>query len=214
MRQLRLPQLDERLKTVFDLFPACDIGADIGADHGRLSCNLLAQGKVKHMLVTDLSAPSLEKAKQLFRIHGLENCAEFCLGDGLSALEQPAEGIAICGMGGEVIRHILTEGKGRLHGASVVVSPQTDLPLVRKTVSEIGYHITGEETAFSAGRYYVILKAEPGNIQYSEKELFLGPVLMTNQGDRTRGYYAWRYDVECCVKDLDPKYLEWLREVM
>ena len=75
MRQLRLPQLDERLKTVFDLFPACDIGAEIGADHGRLSCNLLAKGKVKHMLVTDISAPSLEKAKRLFRIHGLEECA-------------------------------------------------------------------------------------------------------------------------------------------
>lgn len=214
MRPLRLPQLDERLKTVFELFPACDVGADIGADHGRLSCNLLAQGKTKHMLVTDISIPSLEKAKQLLCIHGLDDRADFCQGDGLNALERPAGGIAICGMGGEVIRHILLAGKERLHGASVVISPQTDIPLVRETVSEIGYHINGEEAVLSSGRYYVIMKAEPGQVYYSEKELFLGPVLMKNQHESTHGYYSWRYDVECCVKNLDPKYLEWLREVM
>lgn len=42
-----LPHMDERLKAVMSLVPACDTAADIGADHGRLSCNLLYSGKVK-----------------------------------------------------------------------------------------------------------------------------------------------------------------------
>ena len=68
---MRLPALDERLACAAALFPACEYGADIGADHGRLSCALLASGKCRRMCVADISAESLEKAKRLLRLHGL-----------------------------------------------------------------------------------------------------------------------------------------------
>ena len=32
---MRLPSLDDRLSRAAAMFPACDYGADIGADHGR-----------------------------------------------------------------------------------------------------------------------------------------------------------------------------------
>ncbi|MBO2517495.1 MAG: hypothetical protein CW338_09555 [Clostridiales bacterium] len=214
MREPRIPKLDARLKTVFDLFPACDAGADIGADHGRLSCNLLAYGKAGRMLVTDISLPSLEKAKELLERHGLKDRAVIRTGDGLKALEAPVDAIAICGMGGELISRILSEGREYLYSAALILCPQTDINLLRCTVMSIGYHIVCEEAVMSAGRYYVVLRAEPGEINYTEKEIFLGPVLMRAGTETAKDYYRWRYDVESCVKDLDPKYLEWLKEVM
>ena len=62
-----MPQLDARLQAVAALFTPCETGADIGADHGKLSCYLLAHNICKKMIVTDISAGSLSKAKQLLR---------------------------------------------------------------------------------------------------------------------------------------------------
>ena len=59
---MRIPHMDERLSAAADLFPACAYGADIGADHGRLSCYLLTKERCHRMCVADISADSLEKA--------------------------------------------------------------------------------------------------------------------------------------------------------
>ena len=57
----RFSALDDRLSRAAALFPACEYGADIGADHGRLSCYLLANQRCSRMCVADISADSLEK---------------------------------------------------------------------------------------------------------------------------------------------------------
>ena len=81
---MRLPLLDDRLARAAALFPACAYGADIGADHGRLSCILLARGVCERMCVADVSAPSLQKARHLLDVHGLADRADVIVGDGLT----------------------------------------------------------------------------------------------------------------------------------
>ena len=46
---------------------------------------------------------------------------------------------------------ILERGKDRLQGAALVLGPQTELPLLRQTLNEIGYRIR-RERAVEANR--------------------------------------------------------------
>ena len=207
---MRMPQLDARLQAVAALFTPCETGADIGADHGRLSCYLLAQSICKIMIVTDISADSLAKAEQLLKKHDLDQRAVFYAGDGFDALPQPVDCAAICGMGGRTISAILKKAEGRLEKADLVLSGQTEIPLVRETIQDIGYHIAAEKIAYDAGRYYIIILAKHGAVQYGEKELYFGPVLMREKPDLWKDYLLWRLGVVGQEKGHE-KQLEWIR---
>ena len=210
---MRLPSLDERLSCASALFPACAYGADIGADHGRLSCYLLASGKCERMCVADISAESLEKARRLLVLHGLSERADIQVGDGLAALSQPADAIAILGMGGHTLSEILEKGKDKLEKACLVLSAHTQLPLVRKTLMGLSYHITEEKIAHAAGRFYVVFKAEYGAVPYDERALFLGPCLMETQEENYPEYLQWRIDVTKCERtQAAAQQLSWLKE--
>lgn len=189
---MRLPQLDDRLSRAAALFPACAYGADIGADHGRLSCVLLARGTCERMCVADISADSLNKAKQLLSSHCLADRADVSVGDGLFAMPHAAEAIAILGMGGHTICSILEKGAHLLQGASLILSAHTQLPLVRQTLMKLGYRIDEEEIAFAAGRFYVVMRAVPGEEKLDEKQYLLGPRLMEKCADHYQDYLAWR----------------------
>ena len=210
---MRLPTLDERLSCAAALFPACAYGADIGADHGRLSCFLLGSGKCERMCVADISAESLEKARRLLALHGLSSRADIQVGDGLMALQQPANAIAILGMGGHTLSEILERGKDKLEKASLVLSAQTQLSLVRKTLQQLSYHIAEEKIARAAGRFYVVLKAEYGAVSYDERTLFLGPCLMATREENYQEYLQWRIGVTQCERtEVAARQLSWLKE--
>ncbi len=187
--------LDDRLSRAASLFPACAYGADIGADHGRLSCYLLLRGICRRMCVADISAPSLLKAKDLLSRHGLTDRADFRVGDGLNALPEPAEAVAVLGMGGHTLSSILLQGADKLLGAALILSAHTDVHLVRQTLMGLHYRIDREEIAYAAGRYYVVLRAVPGEESMGERELLLGPRLTENMPEHYREYLKWRAGV-------------------
>jgi tRNA (adenine22-N1)-methyltransferase len=184
--------LDDRLSRAASLFPACAYGADIGADHGRLSCYLLLRGICRRMCVADISAPSLLKAKDLLSRHGLTDRADFRVGDGLNALPEPAEAVAVLGMGGHTLSSILLQGADKLLGAALILSAHTDVHLVRQTLMGLRYRIDREEIAYAAGRYYVLLRAVPGAETLKDRQLLLGPRLMENMPEHYRAYLSRR----------------------
>lgn len=207
-----LPILDERLSAAAALFPACDAGADIGADHGRLSCCLLASGRVKHMTVSDVSADSLEKAKRLLQLHGLSERADFAVADGLAALSGPVDALAILGMGGAAAARILSGAPQKLRDARLILSAHTDLPLLRETISSLGYKIENERAVCAKGRYYVVLSAARGAETLDRRALFLGPRLSESAGDALYARYLLRRaGAYSCMRDKTEEY-KWLRE--
>ncbi len=207
------PALDDRLSKAAALFPACAYGADIGADHGRLSCYLLESGKCGRMCVADISESSLEKAKKLLTRRGLDDRADILAGDGLSVLPRPAEAIAILGMGGRTLSHILLSGKDRLCGAALILSAHTEIETVRRALVELGYRIEAEEIALAAGRVYVVLRAVPGEEALTEKQLFLGPRLMESAKEYYLKYLAQRIRHALPMRTNEGiMQLNWLRE--
>lgn len=202
---MRLPQLDDRLRKAAALFPACAYGADIGADHGRLSCFLLAENRCARMCISDLSAPSLEKARRLIALHGLEHRADFQVGDGLKVLDRPVDAAAILGMGGKTIAKILTDGKARLFGATLILSAHTEVHVLREAICSIGYRIDKEDVSYAGGRFYVLIRALPGREAYTEKEMLLGPSLIKERPEYYVPYLKWRQGVLSCEKTDEGK---------
>ncbi len=188
--------LDNRLRSVFDLFPSCRLAADIGADHGKLALALVTQGKAERIMVTDISRDSLRKAEDLFAAHHASHLAEFLLGDGMTVLPRTPDAVSVCGMGGKTISGILENGLRHIFGAELILSPHTEIPAVRRTVYRLGYHIADERCAAASRRFYIIIAAKPGQEIISEEETELGPCLYRHRNDpAVKEYYLWRHKV-------------------
>lgn len=187
--------LDARLSLAYDLYDSCDLAADIGTDHAHLPAALLQRGRCQHMILTDLSMPALNNARdEIIRLR-LMNRVSLRAGDGLDPVSEKCGMISITGMGGRTIRDILLKGRDKLLGASLLLSAHTDLPLIREAVSRIGYHIDREEPCFCAGRFYLVLRARPGSIAVTEQQIRLGGPLFDSASDQLIPYLSRRCDV-------------------
>lgn len=189
--------LDERLTLASQLYQPCQLGADIGTDHGLLPCHLLRKGICQRMILSDVSPKALRHAEESVARYHLSDRARTVLADGLDALDEPCGCVSMMGMGGETIRDILLSGQAHLHGAVLVISAHTEQPLVRKTLPEIGYHIVKERLCRAAGRFYIFWRAEPGvDAPWSEEELRYGRLLWTeNDPALVKEYCAFRIKV-------------------
>lgn len=195
VRNGRPPQLDKRLSVAYHMVPTCSLCADIGADHGRLSAVLLYQGRVKHVLVSDISAKALQKAKDRLQSMRLESRATFVVADGIAAVKaikhEVPQCICILGMGGETIRNMLSKGRSLLSDAVLVLGAQTELPLLREEIVAVGYRIRQEVFTEVAGRSYIVMKATPQQVNeppYTEQELLMGPCLLR---ERSIQWLCW-----------------------
>ena len=185
--------MDERLTLAATLYDPCEVGADIGTDHGLLPCHLLEEGICQRMILADISPKALDHAREQVRRRGLEARARLICADGLAALEEPVGCVSITGMGGKTMAEMLRGGASRLGGAALVLSAHTDQEEVRRAVQAIGYHFTAERLCRAAGRFYLVWKALPGPGAYSADELALGtPLLLSGSDALLPEYLAWR----------------------
>lgn len=198
-RPPRPPRLDERLRAAFDMVAPCQVCADIGADHGRLSAELLLHERAQHMLVTDLSSKSLAKARNRLEGLRLEHRVTFAIADGLAALDAlpaaRADTICILGMGAETLAGILIRGHEKLLGATMVLSAQTEQPRLRQAVVDVDYRIREERPVQQSGRWYLLIRATPateGEAAYGERELFAGPCLLRDKPIQGKAFLLHR----------------------
>ena len=192
----RMIQLDARLSLAYDLYDPCELAADIGTDHAHLPAALLQRGRCQHMILTDLSESALKNARDTIILCRLSDRADLRAGNGLQPLREETCGmISITGMGGHTVHDILLDGRDKLRGASLVLSAHTDLPLIREAVCRIGYHLDREEPCFSAGRYYLVLRARPGVRPLTPREIRLGGPLFGSSSPWLIPYLTRRREV-------------------
>ncbi|MBR3763026.1 MAG: SAM-dependent methyltransferase [Clostridia bacterium] len=187
--------LDQRLSLVASMYEPCEWGADIGTDHAYLPRHLLKAGICRNMIAADVSAPALANARATLTRARLLDRTVLALADGLTAIDRPCGCVSITGMGGDTMSEIITRGADRLQGAVLVLSAHTELPLVRRAVMDIGYHLVREELCRAAGRFYVCWRAEPGRQDMPEDEIRYGRMLWETPSPLTAEYAAWRVRV-------------------
>lgn len=179
---------DKRLKLLMDLLPPCGIAADIGTDHGKLGAALLSSGKCQTVWFSDISAPSLEKARTLIEKMELTDRAAFFVGDGAEAFPHAPDAAIIAGMGGNTIAHIIECGREKLASSVLLLEPNVGAYETRLALMQNGYRIT-DECAVSEGRHiYPVILAQPGRAEYGYDELIAGPVLMKKTDEGSVAY--------------------------
>ena len=134
--------LDERLSAAAELAREAlagreaPVAADVGCDHGFLTAKLLEIVPGLTMLASDVSAPSLEKARRLLGARGLSERANITVADGLSAVDRPVDAVMILGMGaGTILKNVAEGGVGGGGGVSVGAAVGTGVSATGTDVS-------------------------------------------------------------------------------
>ena len=159
-----MPYLDKRLKQILSEID-CNVLADVGCDHGKLSVAAVITGRAKKAYAIDISEKSLEKTSLLAKEHNLSDRVIPLCGDGLTPLKENVDLVVIAGMGGNEIIKILTESGYR---GNAILVPHQDPYKLRDFISNKFYII-------KAGRkFYPIIVLKEGSSKYTENEKFLG----------------------------------------
>jgi len=175
-------QLSKRLNKVASFVTKGNRLADVGTDHGYIPIYLVENGTVPTALAMDINKGPLERAKEHISEYGLEDKIETRLSDGLQYLGKgEADTVLIAGMGGALTVKILENGREVLSTVKeLILSPHSEINLVRKYIISEGYKIVKEDMVFDAGKYYTVIKAEKtdkGPEKYSEAEEMYGKFL-------------------------------------
>lgn len=182
---MRLKRLSKRLETVAKYI--AEYGgdtirlADIGSDHALLPVYLILEGKIESAVAGEVVEGPYKAAVKEVTSQKMTNQIDVRLGNGLEVI-QPDDCInviSICGMGGGLIKTILQEGQEKLNNQqTLVLQPNIGESTLRQWLNIQGYTIIHETVLSDQDRFYDIIVAKIKAIQpnYSEKELFLGPV--------------------------------------
>lgn len=161
-------QLSKRLQTVADTVTKGNSVADIGCDHAYIAIYLIEEAIAPKVIAMDINKGPLQRADENIRAKGYENRIQTRLSDGLDKLSKDeVETVLMAGIGGALMIRILEEGKEVLEGVNeLVLSPQSEINLVRKHLHDNNFAITEEKMIMDEGKYYVVIKA----ISTSQKE--------------------------------------------
>ena len=153
--------------------PTRGVIADVGCDHGKLSKYLLQIGKATRVIATDISVPSLQKARDLARKENLAiECRE---GDGLTVLgAKEADLAVICGMGGLEILSSLRDER-RVDGIEeFILSPHTEQYALRDGLASLGLCIKDEWVLTENTKFYAVMHVCKGSNPLTEDEKTFG----------------------------------------
>ena len=147
----------ERLDCAIELLSGAQVVADVGCDHGRLSCALIQRNLANRCIAIDISEPSLKKAERLIRQIGAQDRVETRLGDGLQPLApDEADAIAILGMGGTLMAQILAIEPPLMGATKCVLQPMRAAEDIRRWLYERNYPVLEDHVVLDAGRYYQV----------------------------------------------------------
>lgn len=154
---------------------------------------LLKKKLFGHAVLCDINQAPLESAKANFRIENLNDKAEYILTDGLSNVRCDGNYvISICGMGGELIKKILSDDLSGIglstRATRLVLQPMSRLNILRCFLYGNGYNIIEEMAVSEEDKLYILMSVcYDGHIRdVSDADLYLGQTVPS--GD-TINYY-------------------------
>ncbi len=152
--------LSDRLESIIALVSPGRVLADIGCDHGFISIELVSRGISPEVIASDLREGPLEKAVSNVRSAGLEDKISFRISNGFDAYKEGEVRTAvIAGMGGVLIRDILTAGLDKVKLMDdLVVQPQSNIPEFRLFLRTSGFTILKNVIVKDSGKYYFPMK--------------------------------------------------------
>ena len=152
--------LSERMIAVAGMVTPGKKVADIGCDHAYTAIYLASEGIASKVYAMDVAAGPLEIGRRNVRAAGLEEKIELRLSDGFRALlPGETDAAVIAGMGGSLIISILEGGREVITpGYELILSPQSDQPMVRAYLRNNKYIIKQEIMIEHQKKLYNIMR--------------------------------------------------------
>ena len=190
-------KISDRLISVAQMVTPGRRVADIGTDHGYVPIYLMKHGLAEYVIAMDVREGPLAKARENIRLSGCKDVIELRLSDGFEKLQSgEVQSVCISGMGGGLMKRLLLDGRPVTESVEeFVLSPHSEIALVRAYIHEMGHKIIGEKMLKDDGKYYTILKTARGSESaYSKQEYRYGrrllerrdPVLMAYLEEQKR----------------------------
>ena len=193
-----------RLQTVASLIPDNSYVIDVGCDHALLSIYLVQTLKHVKVIASDINPNPLKIARENIKKYNLEKKIEIREEDGIKNLNKDVDTIVIAGMGGILISKILSEKDSLKNIKRIILSPNNDYPLVRKTLNNLGFMIHTEKIILDKRKPYLVILAIPGKA--SNPDYFFGT--LKNNSLETIYYYTNLLHTNANIlKELPKKYL-------
>jgi len=178
-------QVSKRIYSICDQLKGFKL-ADIGTDHCFLPIFAIKSGKVKYAVGVDINQGPLKSAAVNVAAEGLSDKIELRLGSGFLPISPgECDTAVISGMGGMLISNILEKGPDRaLSLDRLILSPQSEPTLVRRTLHRLGFTIINENMIKDGARFYTIIVARPGEDQaYDKFDYDFGKLMLENPTD-------------------------------
>lgn len=173
--------MNKRLEIIFSEIPVCSSFADVGCDHGYIAKAMLDSGKCDDVIISDISAPSLNKAEKLLKRYIDCGKARAVVCDGLRLVPE-RNAVLISGMGGEEIIKILSEAPFKPE--KLILSPMKNQDKVRAYLLENGYGIIKDYTFCDQRFYHLIIAGFGEPVEpYTDIELEFGRGNITTRPD-------------------------------
>ena len=163
--------MTDRLKKIFSELGECETFADVGCDHGYIAKAMIASGKAKKVIISDISAKCLKKAEELLADELADGRAESVVSNGFDKVGD-CELALVAGMGGEEIVSILSSAKNLPE--RLVLQPMKNVDKVRCCAVNRGYKIVKDYVFFSSGIYYELLVLQKGEDFLTDDEIEFG----------------------------------------
>ena len=189
---MRIP-LSSRLLACCGFVVPGDRVADIGCDHGYLGIYLLKNGIASSVIASDINEGPLQSAVRNSEKFGVRDKMTFYLSDGVRNIPRDFDTLVCAGMGGDTMVSILSAAPWlKSDQYRLILQCQTRTHLLRRYLSENGWHIT-EESVIRDGHFlYTVMEVirRPG-IVLTPGECYFPPALLENPGAELPEYYRY-----------------------
>lgn len=172
-----MQSLSNRLTAVSSLVKNGSVVADIGTDHGYIPVYLYKKGIIQGAVAADVHEGPLSSCKALVLQEGLCDVIKTRLSDGLENISPDEyDTVIIAGMGGELIRDILS--KADLRDKHIILNPMTHPEIARKFLYDNGFEIDNDFIVKDSKHYYSVFDACYTGVLYKKTaaDYYLGNI--------------------------------------
>jgi tRNA (adenine22-N1)-methyltransferase len=160
----------KRLKTLASLTKGFDVVLDIGTDHGLVLKEAIDLKYIQKGIASDVRELPLNKAKQNLKGYPVT----YYLSDGFLSIEESYDAVLIAGMGAYLMSDIL---KNAPQGDITYILQANDkIDALRQSLQQQGFKIIEEHIVYET-HDYIILVVKRGEMDLTEVDILLGPVL-------------------------------------
>ena len=201
---MKIP-LSDRLRACCNFISPGDRVADIGCDHGYLCIYLLTQGIAASVIASDINEGPLQSARVNAEKFGVREQIAFYLSDGVQKIPRDFDTLVCAGMGTDTMISILEAAPWlRNKQYRLILQCQSKRPMLRRYLSDNGWHIARETLVKEGKFFYPIMEViyEPGH-QLTEAQCHITPALLADNSPLLPEFIRWVTDaLEVAAKGL------------